>query len=145
MAEWVANSEQALQKMLGDMRELWKQHKYLKVKATVGTKRSRAQNDFSYAWYTQMALEDRQHDLMGHRCYCKLHHGVPILRAEDADFRAAYDGVLRSLSYESKLEAMKYWPVTSLMTKDQLNRYFDAVQKDYDKRGVKLEFPQGDA
>jgi hypothetical protein len=144
MAEWVANSEQALQKMLGDMRELWRQHKYLKVKATVGTKRSREQNSFSHAWYTQMALEDRQFDITGHKCYCKLHHGVPIMRAEDPDFRSAYDGVLRSLSYEQKLEAMKFWPVTSLMTKDQLSRYFAAVQEDYRKRGVILEFPQGE-
>ena len=88
-----------------------------------------------------MAREDRQDDELGHKCYCKLHHGIPILRAEDAEFREFYDGALKGLAYEHKLQAMKYLPVTSLMTKDQLSKYLEAVQRDYATRGVYLQFP----
>jgi len=142
MPEWIACSEASLQKMLGDLREQWRANKYLKVRATAGRSRSLDQNAISHAWYSQMALEDRQEDELGHRCYCKLHHGVPILRAEDAEFREFYDGALKGLTYEKKLAAMKYLPVTSLMTKPQLSKYLEAVQADYRGRGVYLEFPE---
>jgi len=36
---------------------------------------------------------------------------------------------------------MKFWPVTSLMTKRQLGAYLEAMQSYYLKRGVVLEFP----
>lgn len=142
MADWIANSEPALQAMIGDMRELWRQHKFLRVTAKVGRARSLDQNAISHAWYQQMAREDRQDDERGHKGYCKLHHGVPILRAEDAEFRAFYDGALKGLTYEQKREAMAFVPVTSLMTKPQLSKYLEAVQADYARRGVHLEFPE---
>lgn len=142
MSEWVANSEQSLQTMLGDLREEFRTAKYLKVKCTTGRKRSLSQNDISHAWYQQMAREDRQEDELGHKGYCKLHHGVPILRAEDADFRAAYDASIKHLTYEQKREAMKLFPVTSLMTKPQLTKYLEAVQRDYETRGIYLKFPE---
>lgn len=63
------------------------------------------------------------------------------MRAEDDEFRSVYDMVIKPLSYEKKLEAMKAWPVTSLMTKDQLNQYLVAMQSDFAGR-VTLEFLQ---
>lgn len=142
MTDWIANSEPALQTLIGDLREMWRQHKFLRVTAKVGKARSLDQNAISHAWYQQMAREDRQYDELGHKGYCKLHHGIPILRAEDAEFRAFYDGALKGLTYEQKREAMKYVPVTSLMTKPQLSKYLEAVQSDYATRGVHLEFPE---
>lgn len=142
MTDWIANSEPALQTLIGDLREMWRQHKFLRVTAKAGKARSLDQNAISHAWYQQMAREDRQDDEMGHKGYCKLHHGIPILRAEDAEFRAFYDGALKGLTYEQKREAMKYVPVTSLMTKPQLSKYLEAVQSDYATRGVHLEFPE---
>lgn len=142
MTDWIANSEPALQTLIGDLREMWRQHKFLRVTAKAGKARSLDQNAISHAWYQQMAREDRQDDELGHKGYCKLHHGIPILRAEDAEFRAFYDGALKGLTYEQKREAMKYVPVTSLMTKPQLSKYLEAVQSDYATRGVHLEFPE---
>lgn len=140
--EWFVTTDADLQSMFGDMRELHRTRKLRKVKA-VGGKRSLNQNDLSHAWFAQMAREDKQDDELGHRCYCKLHHGVPILRAEDEDFRAFYDAVLKPRTYEQRREAMKYFPVTSLMTKEQLSKFLEAVQKDYwENRRIKLEFPQ---
>jgi len=67
---------------------------------------------------------------------CKLCHGVPILRNDDAEYRAAYDRVIKPLDYGLKLEAMDFWPVTRLMRKAQKSAYIDDVQRQY---GVYLE------
>jgi hypothetical protein len=141
MAEWLTYSEADLQTCIGDLRELHRAGKLRKVKSVDG-KRSLNQNDISHVWYEQMAREDRQEDALGWKSYCKLHHGIPILRAEDAEFRAFYDAALKSLSYEQKREAMKYLPVTSLMTKPQLSRYLGAVQADFAGRHIYLQFPE---
>lgn len=141
MSEHTIYSDTTLAQALGEVREAYRKHKRVKVKIVAGL-RSLSQNDISHAWYEQMALEDRQHDKQGHRRYCKLHHGVPILRDADEDYRQAYDTVIRPLSYETKLLAMDHWPVTSVMTKAQLSAYLEKVQADYRTRGVFLEFPQ---
>lgn len=140
MSEIIVNSEVALQSAIGQLRETWAKHKFVRV-ILRAKKRSLDQNALAAVWYEQMEREDLQDDKLGHKCYCKLHHGVPILRAEDADYRAFYDGAIKGLSYKKKLSAMKYLPVTSLMTVDQLSRYLEAVQDDYATRGVFLDFP----
>lgn len=104
-------------------------------------KRSDQQNNISHAWYEQLAKELREDDALGWKCYCKLHHGVPILRAEDSEYREIYDATIKGMSYAKKLMVMTQWPVTSVMTKSQLSAYLEAVQADFLTRGVKLEFP----
>ena len=141
MTAWTANSESALQSMIGDLRELFAVHKFLKVSAKTGKARSLDQNAISHAWYEQLARELREDDALGWKCYCKLHHGIPILRAEDAEFREFYGVSIKRLDYEQKLVAMKFLPVTSLMTKPQLSKYLEAVRSDFADR-VRLEFPE---
>lgn len=145
MSAWIINSESALQSCIGDIRESFRTNKFIKVSAKTGKARSLDQNGISHVWYEQLARELREDDALGYKCYCKLHHGVPILRAEDEEFRAFYDGALKALSYEKKLEAMKFMPVTSIMTKTQLSKYLDAVQADFLAKGVRLEYPEGEA
>lgn len=146
MSAWTVNSESALQAFIGDMRDLFKQHKFVKVSAKIGKARSLDQNAISHCWYEQLARELKEDDALGWKSYCKLHHGVPILRAEDEQFREFYDRTLRvTLTYDQKLDAMKFLPVTSLMTKPQLSKYLEAVRDDFLKRGVMLEFPEGAA
>lgn len=118
-----------------------KQRKKVQVIVTdVG--RSLSQNAFSHALYQQMAQELPEDDADGWKCYCKLHHGVPILRAEDEEYREMYDNVIKSRSYEEKLQIMRYWPVTSLMNKTQFNKYIESLQNDFFKRGVMLHTPE---
>ena len=140
--ELIVNSEVALQSAIGELRESFRAHRFLRVTVRTGKARSLDQNAISHAWYQQVARELREDDELGWKAYCKLHHGVPILRAEDADFREFYDGALIGLTYEQKREAMKFVPVTSLMTKPQLSKYLEAVQADFRGKGVWLEFPQ---
>ena len=142
MSAQTINSTEGLQSFIGDLRTLWDKHKFLRVSIKTGKDRSLPQNAITHAWYEQLARELREDDALGWKSYCKLHHGVPILRAEDEDFRVAYDQVIKPLAYEQKLAAMKFWPVTSLMTKDQLSKYAEAMQADFLRRGVRLEFPE---
>lgn len=141
MTALVINSPESLQQALGDLREMWNRHKFLRVSVKAGKDRSLPQNAITHAWYGQMARELREDDEMGWKCYCKLHHGVPIMRLDDDEFREAYDAVIKPLSYEKKLIAMRHWPVTSLMTKEQLSKYAEAVQTDFAGKGVLLQFP----
>ena len=142
MSEAIANSEDSLQRAIGALREEWRRHKWLRISWKSGKKRSLDQNAISHAWYGQIARELREETELGVKCFCKLHFGVPILRAADAEFRALYDKAIKWLPYEEKEAAMKYLPVTSLMTKAQLSEYLEAMQAHYLGRGVVLEFPE---
>lgn len=143
MAEWIANSESALHKMIGDLRELWAQHKFLTVKAKAGKSRSLPQNAIQHAWYTQMAMEDRSEDQRGHMRFCKYTFGIPILCADDPDYREQCRRLLGPLPYESRIEAMDFFPVTRLFTKAQESTYLTNVREHYrERRGVHLEFPE---
>lgn len=144
MSGMVINSDITLQFVLGELREMYATHRYVKVSAKTGKARSIDQNAISHAWYEQLARELREDDALGHKCYCKLHHGVPILRAEDEEFREAYDATIKGMTYEQKLQVMRLLPVTSLMTKPQLSKYLEAMQADFAKRCVRLEFPEAE-
>ena len=139
------NSKEALSKFIGDVRELWDHHKFLRVSLRTGKDRSSDHNAVSHCWYAQIANELREDTAAGVKRYCKLHHAVPILRAEDDDFRGFYDlAVKHNLSYEQKLKAMDFIPMTSVMSVKQMSQYMDAVQADFLKRGVLLEYKDDD-
>lgn len=142
--ERICDSEVALQKCIGELRTTWNQHKYVRVAMRIGKSRSLKQNSHSHAWYGQLERELPEDDAKGWKRFCKLHFGVPILRAEEPEFRAMYDAKLRALPYETKLTLMEWVPVTSLMTKAQLQKYEKAMQDHFDPRGVKLEYPPED-
>ena len=142
MSALVINSDSSLQTVFGTLREMYAQHRFVRIDAKTGKARSLDQNAISHAWYEQLARELREDDALGWKCYCKLHFGVPILRTEDNEFREIYDNSIKGMTYERKLIAMKYLPVTSNMTKPQLSKYLEAMQAAFVPLGVMLEFPQ---
>lgn len=101
--------------------------------------RTGAQNAGTHLLYEIIAQTLPEDDAAGWKRYCKLHHGVPILRAENPEFREAYDAAIKPLPYEAKLAIMKYFPVTSLMDKGQIGRYIDAMREYFEPLGVILE------
>lgn len=141
MSAIVVNSVESLQAIFGELRDKFDRYKFLRVSIKTGQDRSLPQNAITHAWYGQIARELREDDELGWKCYCKLHHGVPILRTEDDEFRDTYDFGVKGLTYEQKLKVMRFFQVTSLMTKEQLSKYAEAVQADFARRGVLLEFP----
>lgn len=140
-ADEIVNSEPMLSKIIGDIRQAWATNKWLRVRYTNGQPRSLDYNAQVHVWFQQIADELREDTPLGVKAECKLHFGVPILRAEDADFRAFYDRALKhSFTHEEKLEVMKFVPVTSLMTQDQMKQFATAMQDHYRDRGVVLTY-----
>lgn len=109
-----------------------------------GKSRSLEQNRLQQLWHLEAAQQLRDEDAEDKRAYCKLHFGVPILRAESETFRAEYDRVVRPLDYATKLALMKTpfdFPVSRLMTVKQTTQFLDAVYQHYTSQGVRLSHP----
>jgi hypothetical protein len=116
----------------------------LTVTITAGEPRSAAQNRLQRQWCKDVAsqLGDRSSEDV--RAYSKLHFGVPILRADSADYAAKYDALIRPLPYETKLAYMAVpfdFAVTRAMTTKQLTRYLDAMAAHWTVQGVHLTDP----
>lgn len=126
----VITHEVALQSLIGAIRADWKDAGYLRVTVSTDKPRTLPQNSLIYAVYGQIAREHGM-SIPETRRDCKLRHGVPILRAEDPEFCAAYDSVIKPLAYEQKLIAMDFWPVTSRMNTSQLSAYVESIAKEY--------------
>ena len=108
----------------------------------VPEKRSLSQNAISHAIYTQIAGQLEDQSVQEVRAECKLHFGVPILRGNNEKFRAMYDKAIReTLTYEEKLAAMEFLPVTSLMDKAQFSEYLDTVIRAYSQQGISITMP----
>lgn len=135
-----ARTELQLQNIIGEMRQMFKRSGFVEADIRDDKKRSLDQNGQAHVWYQQIANELREGTVLEVKCECKLTLGVPILRAESDDFRTEYDTLIKTrYSYEEKLRVMQWFPVTSLMTTDQLNQYLTAMQTAYAGR-VALEF-----
>lgn len=145
MSKHILNSEVSLQSFIGSLRELWHSRRYLEISVKEGKGRSVEQNAVLHGWFGQVARELRQDDARGVKRFAKLHFCVPILRAEDDEFREAYDRAIKPLAYESKLVAMDILPVTSRMTTIQLDRCMTDIQDHYAKHGVALVYPRQEA
>ena len=115
------------------------------VNLTKGKDRSIEQNKLQRLWLLEIAEQLGENTPEGYRAYCKLHHGVPILRAESEDFCQAYDRHIRALPYETKLAYMAVpldFPVTRLFTTAQMSQYLDAIHADFTSQGVRLTDPE---
>ena len=109
-----------------------------------GALRADAQNRLAQRWFTDVSLQlgDQTHEDV--RAMCKLHFGVPILRAENEAFCASYDRTMKHLPYEDKLAAIKAFdlPVTRLMTVKQMTAFMDEMQRHWIGQGVRLTDPE---
>lgn len=142
----IINSELALQNAIGELRGLYQKHKFIRASLKTGKQRSLDQNALSHTWYEQIARELGDQTALEVKCLCKLTQGVPILRAENDEFRELYDRVIKNrMSYEEKLEIMQWLPVTSIMTVQQLNQYLEAMRAYWLDQNVILQFPPEDS
>ena len=127
--KWIINKTNKKQ-CLDYINELKTDEKY-----TVEVKklsRSDMQNNTAFMWYKEIALAKGDENPTDIRAYCKLHFGVPILREDNEEFRIAYDKAVKPLTYDKKLLVMVEpldFPVTRMMTTDQMQRYMDCIQE----------------
>lgn len=102
--------------------------------------RSLSQNNLQYVWFKEA---ERQGDMKAweYRAYCKLHHGVPILRRDSKAYADKYDQFVKPLPYETKIAYMVEpfdFPVTKLFTVAQMREYLDAVKEHLTGLGMQL-------
>lgn len=107
-----------------------------------GADRSLEQNRTQFLWAREAAEQRGDMTADEVRCEWKLVFGVPILRAENDDFRAVYDEAIKPLPYELKLKAMRFLPVTSEMTVKQMVAYLDTIQRECAEQGIRLTDPE---
>ena len=96
------------------------------------SKRTKPPNDIQFVWYE---IAEQQSDngwtKEDYRAYCKLNFGIPILFAENEEYRELVEPALANKSYETQLKCMIEPPfkidVTSVMTKTQMQSYLDKV------------------
>ena len=114
------------------------------VTITGGIKRSEQQNCLQQMWNAEIAAQLGDRTPSDVRAWNKLHIGVPILRAQDEEFKAKYDAVIRPMDYEIKLALMVEpfdFPVTRLMSKAQKMQYLDELQRHWLSEGIHLTEP----
>lgn len=110
-----------------------------------GAHRSEDQNKLQRKWLLE-AQDQGDQAAEEYRGYCKLHFGVPIMRAENDVFREKYDRLIRPFSYPEKLELMMVpmdFPVTRIMTTDQKTRYLNTMYQHFTGLGMVLTIPPG--
>jgi hypothetical protein len=89
--------------------------------------RSQRQNALYAVWVMDLVRAGRgtADDV---RAFCKLHFGVPILRADSIEFRLLYDRTIKRLEYNDKLAIMAHISITSAMNAEQMARYLTSMQ-----------------
>lgn len=79
------------------------------------------------------AIKDTHDDPASVKADCHIQWGIPIFRAEDADYSDFIQRALGGLHRDAVKERIVkgYIPCTSLMSKAILSRYMDAVWRHY--------------
>lgn len=116
----------------------------LTVTLVKGGKRTLKQNKLQRLWMGEIAEQLGDQTPEEVRGYCKLTIGVPILRAENDEFRERYDAIVRPLPYEQKLALMMEpldFPITRLMNTKQATAYLDGVHRHFSEKGIALTDP----
>lgn len=103
------------------------------------------QNKLQRLWIKEIAEQLPDNSAEYWRGYCKLHFGVPIMRAENEEFQQTYDEIIRPLPYEAKIRLMMVpidLPVTRIMNLRQKQQYLDDMMAHFLEQGVALTEPE---
>ena len=145
MADRIAvNSATRLSEAIHKLTAMYREKKYVVVSFREGKDRTLDQNALWFSLYERIAQMTQIGDTEDARRYCKLHFGVPIMRAADADFRDGWNRMFLHLEYEQKLELMgpcslfgpDGFPVTRLFNRAQGIAYTDHIVEEFARRGV---------
>lgn len=145
MADRIAvNSAARLSEAITKLTAAYRQNKYLVVSIRPGKDRTLDQNALWFAMYERIAEMTGMDDVEDARRYCKLHHGVPIMRRADADFRDGWNRLFLDLPYEVKLRLMgpcamfgpDGFPVTRLFNRAQGIAYTESIVEEFTEKGV---------
>lgn len=138
------NSSAKLSEAVSRLTKLWRDSHYVVVSLRVGKDRTLDQNALWFSLYQRIAEMTQIGEAEDARRFCKLHHGVPIMRRDDPDFRDGWNRIFLNLTYEEKLVLMGEcslfgpdgFPVTRLFNRAQGVQYTDRVIDDFRAQGV---------
>ncbi|MBI3908497.1 MAG: hypothetical protein HY309_24410 [Pseudomonas fluorescens] len=138
------NSTSKLSEAIKMLTTMYRERKFVVVSLRPGKDRTLDQNALWFALYQRIAQMTQIGDVEDARRYCKLHFGVPIMRADDADFREAWNRMILHQTYEQKLELMgpcpllgpDGFPVTRLFNRAQGIVYTDRIVSEFTAKGV---------
>lgn len=145
MAERIAvNSSARLTETISRLSAMYREKKYVVVSFRPGKDRTLDQNALWFAMYKRISDMLGMDDVEDARRYCKLHLGVPIMRAADDDFRDGWDRLFKHLPYEVKTRLMgpcamfgpDGYPVTRLFDRAQGIAYTEAIVAEFTEKGV---------
>jgi len=147
------NSQAKLSEAITMLTRLFRDKKFVVVSMRPGKDRTLDQNALWFAMYERIAMSTEMGDVEEVRRYCKLHYGVPIMRASCAEFRDGYNLALLNLPYEIKLRWMgpcamfgpDGFPVTRLFNRAQGCQYTDRIVEEFAARGVHFADLLGEA
>jgi len=95
-----------------------------------GKDRSLDQNAISHVWYAAVAKTEKEYTALEIKHRCKYHFAIPLLR-ENIEYSTMIDKVFAPLTYEERIGAMEYIRASSLLSKDQMTDYLNAIQHHY--------------
>lgn len=110
---------------------------------TIGPpKRTLSQNALIHKWFSEIAAQTNE-STDEVKLDCKGYQGVPILLGEDPEFFEFYEK-FRAMYPDAnqRRKALKFVPVTSIMTTKQLGQFADAVFREYTSQGLRLTVPE---
>lgn len=141
MAKDIVNSLKSLAEVVEKITEAFNKDRYVTVSINSG-KRTLDQNALIHVFYAIIANHETQMcDPIEVEYTCKYRIGLAILSL-DPDFDAYLNAIryhLQPLTYEERIAAMKFYPVTSLMSVAQLTEYVEKMQLIYGEQGIALE------
>lgn len=125
-------------------------HKLAQKRLTVEIlpeKRTLDQNSMINALYGQVASQAEDLAVIDVRRYCKLHYGIPLLRANSVTFNQFYVAAIIGMEYEQKIMLMDYMDVTSAkeFSVKMGTEYIDTIIREYSKQGYSLLHPSEEA
>lgn len=145
MAERISvNSNAKLSEAVSRLTKLWRDSHYVVVSLRVGRDRTLDQNALWFSLYQRITEMTQIGEVEDARRICKLHHGVPIMRRDDPDFRDGWNRIFLHLTYEEKLALMGEcslfgpdgFPVTRLFNRAQGVEYTNRVVDAFRAQGV---------
>jgi hypothetical protein len=109
-----------------------------------GADRTAQQNKLMWRWATEAA--EQRGDVTADEVQreWKLNHGIPILCEDSEEYRSFCTFTLKRLTYQQRIGAMRYTPVTSEMKVKQMVRFMDAVERECVEQGIELTQPEPD-
>lgn len=147
------NSQAKLSEAITMLTRLFRDKKFVVVSMRPGKDRTLDQNALWFAMYERIAKSTEMGEIEDVRRYCKLHLGVPIMRAGCAEFRTGWAESFIHLDYDVKLRLMgpcamfgpDGFPVTRLFDRAQGCQYTDRIVEEFSARGVHFADLLGEA